>query len=230
MKKTVFLMFLFLAAVLVLPTSCSKDNNDQREIKEFPKPPVSPEQPSDITRVVDIKSGAKTGEVLLFGKLTRQKDNDADEYYFSDDGGTTEIVLDFPDKQLPPLNQNILVYGGVEDNNEVDVIAWRQVDSQPTPPVNPPVNPPTNPDLKIDNVRDILSGSISGEVLVAGSTTSRVEDDDCDEWFFNDGTGTIKLDFPTCNVPNPGVPIYAYGSTTLDDGQVEIDVRAWQAQ
>ena len=55
---------------------------------------------------------------------------------------------------------------------------------------------------------------------VAPSVPERVE------WNFDDGSGTIKLDFPTCNVPQSGQAIYVHGQTASD----EVDVWEWEPQ
>ena len=82
---------------------------------------------------------------------------------------------------------------------------------------------PTLPPLTLTNVSDILSGNVSGEVLLAGGLTGPTSDSD--EWVFSDFTGEIALDFPSNDVPPVGDPIYVHG--TVNSGP-EIDVIAWE--
>ena len=192
---------------------------------KLPVTPPSPQQPTSITPVSDIISGKKTGEVFLYGQLTRKKNDDDNEWFFTDDG-SNEIVLDFPSADVPAVNTKILVYGGVEDVGEVDVFRWEAESTKPVDPVDPP-NPPVTqpPTITITKVSELQSGAVYGQVLLAGSLTGK-NDNDCDEWLFSDGTGTIELDFPNCNVPSVGQAIYVYGS----GGRSEVDVKEWALQ
>ncbi len=90
-----------------------------------------------------------------------------------------------------------------------------------TVPVTPP--DPTPPPLTLTKVSHILSGNVSGEVILAGDLTGPTSDSD--EWVFSDGTGEIVLDFPSNDVPPVGDPIYVQG--TVSSGP-EIDVIAWE--
>ena len=65
-------------------------------------------------------------------------------------------------------------------------------------------------------------------VALAGTITSKADDDD-DEFWFNDGTGSIKLDFPdNANYPSIGQSIIVAGTLTTDDGQLEVNVSYWE--
>lgn len=235
MKKLLKSLFLLMmVSVLAIGFGCSKDETPENPVVKPPtKLPVTPpptEIPTIISSVADIKSGAisKGTEVFLYGYLTSQKSDDADEWFFTDDGGTTEIILDFPTSKVPAVNEMIFVYGGVEDAGEVDVIGWDEEETKPINPI-PPVSPPegvTPPSLDISTVDDIIKGVKFGPVIMAGQLTHQ-QDDDCDEWVFNDGTGSIEMDFPSCNVPAVGIPVYVNGKT---DGRYEIDVFTWEAQ
>lgn len=233
-KKIKYNTLLFVLTSLLIVWSCSKSDDPKPAIPNppgtLPEIPPSPGQPTVITPVSDIRSGkiSKGTEVYLYGYLTRQKNSDDDEWYFTDDGGATEIVLDFPTSQVPAVNKNMLVYGGVDDIGEVDVISWSLTDTKPTNP-SPPTFPPagvTPPNLEITTVDQIIKGLKSGEVIMAGQLTHR-QDDDCDEWVFNDGTGSLEMEFQSCNVPAVGVPFYVYGKT---DGNYEVDVFSWMPQ
>ena len=126
------------------------------------------------------------------------------------------------------MNKNILVYGGVDDVAEVDVISWQETDTEPTTPTPPPFPPTgvTPPPLVITSIADINNGTKIGEVIIAGQITHQ-DEDDCDEWQFSDGTGSLEVEFATCNVPAIGVPVYIYGKT---DGNHEVDVFSWEPQ
>ena len=235
MKKKLKLNYLSIVTTsLLIVWGCSSSNDPTPVIPKpppkIPEIPTSPGLPSVITPVSDIISGkfSKGDEVFLYGYLTRQKSNDDDEWFFTDDGGVNEIILDFPTSQVPAVNKNILVYGGVDDIGEVDVINWAPTDTKPTNPTPPTFPPPgvTPPNLEITTVDDIVKGVKTGEVIMAGQLTNR-QDDDCNEWIFNDGTGSLEVEFPSCNVPAVGVPIYIYGKT---DGNYEIDVFSWAPQ
>ena len=231
MKKQIKHSLLLLSALgMLFIMSCSKDNNNEEpKLPRYPTTPISPVKPTDFTSVATILSGSlsKGTEVLLYGYLTRQKpgDDDGDEWYFTDNG-TDETILDFPtSSNIPSLNQNIYVYGGIDDDNEVDVFNWQESNSKPDPSIPPLPGDRNKGDLTITKVSDILSGKKAGSVYLAGATTTRTEDD-CDEWNFDDGSGTIKLDFPTCNVPQSGQAIYVHGQTASD----EVDVWEWEPQ
>ena len=94
------------------------------------------------------------------------------------------------------------------------------------PPTVPPVTPPDpTPAPKIlTSVADIkASGAIGNEVLVAGRLTSTNNRDE-DEYWFNDGTDQIVMDFPSDHVPGLNELILVWG--TVDSGP-EIDVIQW---
>ena len=225
-------LILLTIVTIVLGSGCKKDDVTPPNVPptKVPTIPNPPNLPTVISSVADIKSGtiSKGTEVFLYGYLTRQKNNDEDDWYFTDDGGSTEVILDFPTSQVPQLNKKMLVYGGVEDIGEVDVISWFLTDTKPPTPT-PPTFPPagvTPPELAISTVDQIVKGVKSGEVYLAGQLTHS-QDDDCDEWVFNDGTGSLEVEFPSCHVPAIGVKIYIYGKT---DGRYEVDVFSWQPQ
>lgn len=225
-----FTILIALSGLVIALSGCNKSNDVTPSIPKVPDKlpvtPPSPEQPTSLTPVTDIITGKKTGEVFLYGNLTRKKNDDDNEWFFTDDG-SNEIVLDFPSSQVPDINKNILVYGGVEDVGEVDVFKWEEVDQKPVDPVDPP-NPPVTqpPTITITKVSDLTSSKTYGMVLLAGQITGH-SDDDCDDgWIFSDGTDSIELDFPNCNVPAIGQPIYVYGSGRRS----EVDVQEWALQ
>jgi uncharacterized protein YdeI (BOF family) len=225
-------ILIMVATVMVFSFGCTKENVTPVEppTKLPVIPPPTTGLPVDISSVADIKSGAitKGTEVFLYGYLTGQKSDDDDEWFFTDTEGETVIILDFPTSQVPAVNVKMLVYGGVEDAGEVDVINWLPAETKPETPT-PPTFPPagvTPPALEISTVDQIIKGVKTGEVIVAGKLTNQ-QDDDCDEWVFNDGTGSIEVEFSSCNVPAVGVPIYIWGKV---DGRYEIDVFSWDPQ
>lgn len=218
-------------SLLLVSTSCKKKvepvTEPPKTPTKLPVTPTSPDQPTEITSVTNIVSGTKTGEVFLYGHLTRIKNQDNRQWYFTDDE-TTEIVLVFPSTTVPGFNVNILVYGGVEDVGNVDVFRWEEISTRPEEPVPPP-NPevPQPPTIVITTVFDITNNNFHGEALLAGKLTAHNDDDCDDDWLFDDGTATIEMDFPNCNVPNIGDLIYVYGyagSTT------EFDAKEWEKQ
>jgi uncharacterized protein YdeI (BOF family) len=74
-------------------------------------------------------------------------------------------------------------------------------------------------------VSDIkASGAIGNEVLVAGRLV-RVKDGDQDEFWFDDGTDEIAMDFPSNHVPALNELSLVWG--TVDSGP-EIDVITWE--
>jgi len=85
----------------------------------------TPTQPG-ITTVAQILAGGVFGEVVLVGVTTRMSGNDADEWWFTDDGGANEIVLDFQSNNVAPTNTTIIVVGNVSAS-EVDVSSWGPV-------------------------------------------------------------------------------------------------------
>jgi uncharacterized protein YdeI (BOF family) len=230
-KNSLLLVTLF---TMVILSGCSNNETTPTPKPEppgtLPETPPPATLPTVISTVADVKSGkfSKGEEIFLYGYLTRQKSDDADEWYFTDDGGATELILDFPTSQLPAVDQKMLVYGGVDDIGEVDVIGWWPTDTPPTTPTPPDFPPPgvTPPALVITTVDDIVKGVKTGEVIMAGQLTHQ-QDDDCDEWIFNDGTGSLEMEFQSCNVPAVGTPVYIWGKT---DGQYEIDVFSWDPQ
>lgn len=230
-KNSILLIAVFTLAFI---SGCNKNEGTLTPKPEppttLPKTPAPPTLPTVISTVAQVKSGmfSKGEEIFLYGYLTRQKSNDNDEWYFTDDGGVNELVLDFNTPQVPGIDKNILVYGGVDDIGEVNVIGWEEIATEPTTPT-PPTFPPagvTPPALVITSVDDIVKGVKTGEVIMAGQLTHQ-QDDDCNEWVFNDGTGSLEMEFPSCNVPAVGVPIYVYGIT---DGTYEVDAWQWTPQ
>ena len=227
-------ILLFAIFTLSFISGCSKNEGTPTPTpKPPPEIPVTPPPgnlPTVISTVAQVRSGMfnKGDEIFLYGYLTRQKSGDDDEWYFTDDGGTTELILDFPTSQVPATNKNMLVYGGVDDIGEVDVIGWEEIATEPTTPTKPDFPPAgvTPPALLITTVDDIVKGVKTGEVIMAGKLTHQ-QDDDCDEWIFNDGTGSLEMEFPSCNVPALNVPFYVYGKT---DGNYEVDVFSWEPQ
>ena len=81
-RFTLFLLALFLSVAF----ACSNSNNPTTPdgLDKTPVIPPAPNPPNIITSVAEIKAG-KTGEVLLYGALTRNKGGDQDEYFFTDD-------------------------------------------------------------------------------------------------------------------------------------------------
>ncbi len=231
MKKTVKLN-LYVATILLLGllSGCSSDNNSSpppvsvTPPAKLPVTPPSPEQPTTITPISEIKSGSKTGEVFLYGYNTAKKNDDDNEWFFTDDA-TNEIILDFASGDAPSISTEILVYGTVEDVGEVDVFRWVPETEKPIDPVDPP-NPPVvqPPTITITKVSDLTSGAIFGKVLLAGQLTEQKGSDN-DEWYFTDGTDSIVLDFPA-NIPALGLAIFVTGT----GGQFEVDVDEWEAQ
>jgi uncharacterized protein YdeI (BOF family) len=230
MKKNIkYNALLFALTALFIIWGCSSSDDPKPITLPNPPPklpvtPPSPNLPTTITSVSDITSGQKTGEVFLYGHLTRKKNDDDNEWFFTD-GGPDEIVLDFSSTDVPAVNTNILVHGAVEDVGEVDVFRWDEESTKPVDPVDPP-NPPVvqPPTITITTVADLVSGKVYGKVLLAGHTTEQQGSDE-DEWYFTDGTGTIVLDFST-RIPTPGQAIFAYGS----GGRSEVDVVEWAPQ
>lgn len=222
-----------LLTALLIFGACSKSDDPKPNVpnppNKLPEIPPSPNPPSGLSTVADIRAGKynKGDEVYLYGHLTKLKNSEGDEWFFTDDG-TNEIILDFPTSQVPAVGKKMLVYGGVDDIGEVDVISWQETETKPTDP-KVPTFPPAGvnpPDLKITTVDDIVKDKVRGEVIMAGQLTNQ-QDDDCDEWVFNDGTGSIEVEFASCNVPAIGTPVYIYGKT---DGRFEVDVFSWIPQ
>lgn len=223
--------------ILVLSIGCKKKDKVATTPTPVPPsevpvtPPPTTPLPTVISSVDDVISGKinKGDELFLYGYLTRQKNIDDDEWYFTDDDGTTELILDFPTSQVPGINKNMLVYGAVDDIGEVDVISWQETDTEPTTPT-PPVFPPagvTPPPLVITSVADINNDVKFGEIIIAGHLTTN-NTSDCDEQDFTDGTGTLEVEFQGCgNLPAVGQAIYIYGKT---DGRYEVDVFSWMPQ
>lgn len=215
-------------ALTVALAACGSNNDPvQPQLPPAPtQPPVTPPDPTPVpptfTTVAEIVAG-KRGQVLLYGQTTEPRDNDQDEWWFTDES-TGRIALDFPSKHVPTAGRKVVVYGTAE-SDEVDVIAWEHADARPpggTGPTTPP--DPNPPELKITTVAQVRAGGVFGQIILAGQITGQ-SDDDCDEWTFADGTGSIELDFPSCHVPQVGIPIYVQGTPS---GSNEIDVSQWQ--
>ena len=64
---------------------------------------------------------------------------------------------------------------------------------------------------------------ISGEVYLEGAALEQVDDD---EYFFSDGTGTIKLDFDSSSAELP-VPLYELIGVKGTVASDEIDATEW---
>ena len=71
----------------------------------------------------------------------------------------------------------------------------------------------------------IERGDAQGEVLLVGATLEQTDDDE--EYFFSDGTGTIKLDIDTSTASVP-VPLYELIGVTGTVASDEVDVSSWE--
>lgn len=229
--KAAVAVLAFVGCYVLLAACSTSPENTTTPPSQLPVTPPNPDPaPSVITDVADINSGQvpKNTRVLVFGQVTTSA-GDSDEWNFDD--GTGTIVLDFPNNDVPASGVNVLVLGAVDDDDgrrEIDVETWEAEATPPTEPVDPPPGrpDPTPPELEITAVRDVVSGAVEGEVILAGQLTGLTPDNECDEWFFTDGTGTVELNFNGCHVPPINTPVYILGKTDHD----EVDVKDWALQ
>ncbi len=188
-------------------------------------PPDPTPKPSTLTSVANINSGNVQGEVLIAGMLVSVLDASNHRYSFSDDGGTSQISVDFSSDHVPTTATLVLIWGKVQSGLDIDVIAWAPIPTIPTNPVTPPITPPdptTPPSLTITKIRDLRTFS---EVIIAGTVTRQNGTDD-DEWFVEDNTGEIVVDFRSDHVPGVGTAIFVWGTVSSS----EIDEIAWCRQ
>ena len=82
--------------------------------------------------VAEILAGAGV-QVTVVGQVIRDT-GDADEKVFSDDGGVSEIVLDFPSGTAASVGMTIQATGVVA-SSEIDVSDWAKCTPVPVEPV-----------------------------------------------------------------------------------------------
>ena len=91
-KNSILLIAVF---TLTFISGCSKNEATPTPLPEppptIPITPPPPTIPVVISTVAQVKSGIlnKGDEIFLYGYLTRQKIDDHDEWYFTDDRGVT---------------------------------------------------------------------------------------------------------------------------------------------
>ena len=201
----------FITLVSILLFGCSSNDSN----------PTNPGDgsPTTVAKILSNPSAYVESFVTLDGVIVAQIDDD--EFWFKD-GSQGEIKVEFSSGSVPSVGEHIKLSGRVKYDDgklEVKVSSWSSLSSTP---------PPT---FTFDKIGDIInnSGSYLYQVIaLSGTITSRAGDDD-DEFWFSDGTGTIKLDFPeNGNYPSIGQNIVAVGTLTTDDGQLEVNVSYWQ--
>ena len=89
-----------------------------------PFPPAGVTPPDlTITKVSDINSGAKFGEMIIAGALTTNNTDDCDEQMFTDGTGTVEVEFQHC-SNLPAVGVAIYIYGKSDGRYEFDVFSW----------------------------------------------------------------------------------------------------------
>ena len=220
---------LLLILILVLP-GCKKTSTEPAPVPELPvRPPDPTPPPAILTSVADILAGNAQREVLMAGTLVSVFNASDHQYRFSDPGSPNEITVDFSSDHVPTIGQLVLIWGKVQSDFVIDVIEWSPIAIVPTDPVTPPVTPPdptTPPFLATTKIGTILAGGTFGsEVIIAGTVTRQNGTDD-DEWFVQDNTGEIVVDFSSDHVPGVGTAVYVWGKVSSS----EIDEIAWCPQ
>ena len=89
--------------------------------------------PSPTHTVAQILAGGVFGQVTLVGEVIRDT-GDADEKVFSDDGGVSEFVLDFPSGTAASVGLTIRATGTVA-SSDIDVTDWAECSLVPVEPV-----------------------------------------------------------------------------------------------
>ena len=205
--KTTILILL----TLVLIIGCKSDNNVTN--------PDTPSGDPTVEKINNKPSSYVGKNVTMEGYLVAQIDDD--DFWFKDES-KGEIRVDFSEGDTPTVGEKIRISGRVQYDDgrlEIEVSSWNSLST--TAP----------PNFSFDKLVDIQSNPNSylyQIVALAGTITSKADDDD-DEFWFSDGTGEIKLDFPdNANYPSIGQSIIVAGTLTTDDGQLEVNVSYWE--
>ena len=180
-------------------------------------PPVEP----TLTTVQAIRADGTSfyGNLVgLIGKITSKVDDDE----FVLDDGTGTIKVDFEGNQIPTVGDSVILTGRVgwdDSDYEVDVKSW-----QPTG--GSPVEPPTALTPTVAEIKADPTTYNNAFVKINGKLTRRWGNDD-DEFEFDDGTATIKVEFKTGDYAPIGYDIEIQGFVETDDSELEIDIHAW---
>jgi uncharacterized protein YdeI (BOF family) len=185
-------------------------------------PPPTPSQVTVAT--INANPGSYRGQRVSLTGICSNYAGDSDELWFTDDGGASQIVLDFDDGNVAPIGKEITVTGVVENDDgrwEIDVKSWQLTGST--------ILPPTPSMVTVSSIRND-PGRYNGTVVTLdGKLTSKLDDDDDEDYLFDDNTGSIKADFPSGTAPAIGTAVLITGRVEYeaDDNELEIDVSSW---
>ncbi len=214
--KSMQMLHMITAACIVYFIGASLSGCKKSEDNPAPSPPSG----TVTVAKINANPSAYLGHTItLTGYVVAQIDED--EFWFKDES-EGEIRADFPESKLPTIGQKATITGIVKYDDgklEIDVSSWEGENS---------TTPPNFTFHKISTVKANPTAYLYNPVAFEGKITSQYGDDN-DEFWFNDGTGDIVLDFPeNGSMPSIGQNIVVVGNLSLDDNQLEVNVSYWE--